>query len=102
MFPSPPSHFYCILTLLLHPLLPRFFFVCPAGGIGLPVAGLAGPYALFFVPKGSGGGAGGQAAKDALGNDVKTNAWLATHQKGDRSLTQGLKVRGIFLAVLAG
>lgn len=22
------------------------------GGIGLPVAGLAGPYALFFVPKG--------------------------------------------------
>jgi cytochrome b6-f complex iron-sulfur subunit len=59
------------------------------------VAGLAGPYALFFVPKGSGGGAGGQAAKDALGNDVKTNAWLATHQKGDRSLTQGLKVRRI-------
>jgi hypothetical protein len=57
------------------------------------VAGLGGPYLLFFVPKGSGGGAGGQAAKDALGNDVKTNAWLATHQKGDRSLTQGLKVR---------
>jgi hypothetical protein len=40
----------------------------------------------------AGGGAGGQAAKDALGNDVKSNAWLATHQKGDRSLAQGLKV----------
>lgn len=40
----------------------------------------------------SGGGSGGQAAKDALGNDVKTASWLATHQKGDRSLTQGLKV----------
>lgn len=40
----------------------------------------------------SGGGGGGQAAKDALGNDVKTASWLATHQKGDRSLTQGLKV----------
>lgn len=58
------------------------------------MAGLGGPYLLFFVPKGAGGGTGGQAAKDALGNDVKTNAWLATHQKGDRSLTQGLKVGG--------
>lgn len=67
--------------------------MCLAGGISLPVAGLAGPYALFFVPKSSGGSGGGQAAKDALGNDVKSNAWLATHQKGDRSLTQGLKVR---------
>jgi len=33
--------------------------------------GMAGPFALFFVPKGQSGGAGGQAAKDALGNDVK-------------------------------
>jgi len=41
-----------------------------------------------------GGGAGGQVAKDALGNDVKLNSWLATHPKGDRSLTQGLKVNG--------
>lgn len=42
----------------------------------------------------SGGGAGGQAAKDALGNDVKESAWLATHKAGARELTQGLKVRG--------
>jgi hypothetical protein len=41
----------------------------------------------------AGGGAGGQVAKDALGNDVKSNAWLATHAKGDHSLVQGLKVR---------
>lgn len=41
----------------------------------------------------TGGGGGGQAAKDALGNDVKLNAWLQTHKLGDRSLTQGLKVR---------
>ena len=33
-------------------------------------------------------------AKDALGNDVKATTWLATHAAGDRSLTQGLKVRG--------
>ncbi len=41
----------------------------------------------------AGGGAGGQAAKDALGNDVKVSSWLETHKKGDYSLTQGLKVR---------
>lgn len=45
-------------------------------------------------PCSSGGGGGGQAAKDALGNDVKTASWLATHKAGDRSLTQGLKVGG--------
>eukprot|EP00879_Flechtneria_rotunda_P007776 GHRR01008149.1.p1 GENE.GHRR01008149.1~~GHRR01008149.1.p1 ORF type:complete len:206 (-),score=31.44 GHRR01008149.1:1390-2007(-) len=72
------------------------------GGAALPVAGLAGPYALFFVPKSSGGGAGGRAAKDALGNDVKANAWLATHQKGDRSLTQGLKGDPTYLIVNDG
>lgn len=32
-------------------------------------------------------------AKDALGNDIKASSWLATHQAGDRSLSQGLKVR---------
>ena len=32
-------------------------------------------------------------AKDALGNDVKATQWLSTHKKGDRSLTQGLKVK---------
>jgi hypothetical protein len=48
---------------------------------------------VFVCPCSSGGGAGGQAAKDALGNDVKVDAWLKTHNAGDRSLTQGLKVR---------
>ncbi len=41
----------------------------------------------------AGGGSGGQVAKDALGNDIKASSWLATHQAGDRSLSQGLKVR---------
>lgn len=40
----------------------------------------------------SGGGSGGQAAKDALGNDIKSKAWLKTHPANDRSLAQGLKV----------
>jgi hypothetical protein len=39
-----------------------------------------------------GAGTGGTVAKDALGNDVKASEWLSTHKKGDRSLTQGLKV----------
>lgn len=42
-------------------------------------------------PRSAGGGTGGIAAKDALGNDVKSAAWLATHGKGDHSLVQGLK-----------
>jgi hypothetical protein len=32
--------------------------------------------------------AGGIAAKDALGNDVTVDGWLATHLPGDRSLVQ--------------
>jgi len=69
------------------------------GGITLPAGGLALPYAAFFVPPSSGGGSGGQAAKDALGNDVKAAAWLKTHQPGDRSLTQGLKGDPTYLVV---
>jgi len=69
------------------------------GGVALPVAGLAGPYLLFFVPKSDGGGAGGQAAKDALGNDVRVADWVATHKPGDRSLTQGLKGDPTYLIV---
>jgi cytochrome b6-f complex iron-sulfur subunit len=49
----------------------------------------------------AGGGAGGQAAKDALGNDVKQAAWLATHKAGDRQLTQGLKGDPTYLVVNA-
>ena len=87
-----------------------------AGGIALPVGALAVPYALFFVPvryislrgliltptvsnfhctllsRSAGGGAGGIAAKDALGNDITETSWLATHKPGDHSLAQGLKV----------
>nr|QFB70700.1 chloroplast cytochrome b6-f complex iron-sulfur subunit [Chlorella ohadii] len=69
------------------------------GAVGAPAVGLAGPYALFFVPPSAGGGAGGTVAKDALGNDVKATTWLATHAVGDRSLTQGLKGDATYLIV---
>jgi cytochrome b6-f complex iron-sulfur subunit len=71
-----------------------------AGGIGLPTLGLAGPFALFFVPQSTGGGEGGQVSKDALGNDVVEKDWLKTHGKGDYSLTQGLKGDPTYLVVL--
>lgn len=69
------------------------------GAIGLPGTSLVGGYAYFFVPPSSGGGEGGQSAKDANGNDVKAPAWLASHGAGDRSLTQGLKGDATYLIV---
>jgi len=69
------------------------------GALGLPGTSLLGGYAFFFVPPSAGGGAGGIAAKDAAGNDVKASKWLATHQAGDRSLTQGLKGDATYLVV---
>eukprot|EP00850_Spirogloea_muscicola_P010449 SM000061S19276 [mRNA] locus=s61:507832:509109:+ [translate_table: standard] len=62
------------------------------GAVGLPTIALAGPYAYFFVPPGSGGGSGGITAKDALGNDVTASGWIKSHPAGDRTLAQGLKV----------
>ena len=50
------------------------------------------------INRSGGGGGGGQAAKDAQGNDVKKSAWLKTHLPGDRTLTQGLKVRAAALS----
>mmetsp|Transcript_41366 Transcript_41366/g.88003 ORF Transcript_41366/g.88003 Transcript_41366/m.88003 type:complete len:218 (-) Transcript_41366:60-713(-) len=69
------------------------------GAAGLPATSMLGAYAFFFVPQGSGGGGGGLAAKDALGNDVTSKGWLATHQIGDHSLTQGLKGDPTYLVV---
>nr|1Q90_C Chain C, Cytochrome B6-F complex iron-sulfur subunit [Chlamydomonas reinhardtii] len=42
-----------------------------------------------------------QAAKDALGNDIKAGEWLKTHLAGDRSLSQGLKGDPTYLIVTA-
>jgi len=69
------------------------------GAISLPAAGLLGPYAYFFYPPGSGSGSGGITAKDALGNDIFLDKWLATHPAGDRTLSQGLKGDPTYLVV---
>ena len=65
-----------------------------AGSIGINVLGLAVPYIAFFVPPGAGGSGGGVTAKDAIGNEVTTESWLATHGVGSRELAEGIKVGG--------
>mmetsp|Transcript_29418 Transcript_29418/g.58650 ORF Transcript_29418/g.58650 Transcript_29418/m.58650 type:complete len:214 (+) Transcript_29418:44-685(+) len=66
---------------------------------GATIAGLGGPFVYFFYPPGAGGGGGGTAAKDALGNEITKAGWLASHQAGDHSLTQGLKGDATYLIV---
>jgi cytochrome b6-f complex iron-sulfur subunit len=61
------------------------------GSATVTVGALAVPYVAFFVPPGTGGGTGGITAKDALGNDILAEPYLASKPAGDRSLAQGLK-----------
>merc|ERR1719181_2645573 len=53
------------------------------GGAAVPVASPSG-----------GGGGGGLTAKDANGDDVKSEAWAKLHPYPDRALVQGLKGGG--------
>merc|ERR1711972_1011210 len=69
------------------------------GALSLPVGALGLPYVLFFVPRSGGGGSGGTAAKDALGNDIKATEWLKVHRSGDRTLSQGLKGDPTYIVV---
>jgi len=61
------------------------------GAGGVTVAAFGIPYILFFLPPGSGSGAGGIPAKDALGNDLFAKTYLQEKPAKDRSLAQGLK-----------
>ena len=61
------------------------------GSGALTVGALGIPYIAFFFPPGTGGGAGGVPAKDALGNDIVAKEYIASKPAGDRSLAQGLK-----------
>merc|ERR550539_777098 len=69
------------------------------GSLGVTIAGLGVPYILFFVPPGAGGGSGGSAAKDALGNDLFAAPYLESKLANDRSLAQGLKGDATYLIV---
>eukprot|EP00252_Welwitschia_mirabilis_P021340 TRINITY_DN545_c0_g2_i1.p1 TRINITY_DN545_c0_g2~~TRINITY_DN545_c0_g2_i1.p1 ORF type:complete len:224 (+),score=42.67 TRINITY_DN545_c0_g2_i1:137-808(+) len=69
------------------------------GAVSLPSGALLVGYGSVFVPPGSGSGAGGLVAKDAIGNDIKASEWLKTHPPGDRTLAQGLKGDPTYLVV---
>jgi cytochrome b6-f complex iron-sulfur subunit len=49
------------------------------------------PIVKYFIPPSSGGSGGGVIAKDALGNDISANEFLANHKPGERALAQGLQ-----------
>mmetsp|Transcript_3957 Transcript_3957/g.2583 ORF Transcript_3957/g.2583 Transcript_3957/m.2583 type:complete len:163 (+) Transcript_3957:63-551(+) len=69
------------------------------GSAAVTVGGLAVPYIAFFVPPGAGGGSGGVSAKNALGDDLFAQEYLASKPAGDRSLAQGLKGDATYLIV---
>jgi len=69
------------------------------GSAALTVGGLAVPYIYFFLPPGSGGGAGGVSAKNALGDELFSKAYLEAKPAKDRSLAQGLKGDATYLIV---
>jgi cytochrome b6-f complex iron-sulfur subunit len=69
-------------------------------GVGaVPVGWMLGGYIYFFIPPDSGGGGGGIIAKDAGGQEVTFDGWLASHQALDRSLVEGLKGDAHYLIV---
>ena len=60
---------------------------------------IGGPFAAFFLPPGSGAGAGGVVALDAAGNPVKKAEYINTHVAGSRELVQGLRGDATYLIV---
>ena len=69
------------------------------GSITGVAAGALYPVVSYFIPPSKGGTGGGVAAKDALGNDVVVEDFLASHNVGDRVLVQGLKGDPTYLIV---
>nr|ACF24531.1 cytochrome b6-f complex iron-sulfur subunit [Gymnochlora stellata] len=63
------------------------------------IASTAGPYAFYFYPKATGGGAGAIQALDALGGPVTTESWFKNHRAKSRDLVQGIKGDPTYLIV---
>lgn len=76
--------------------LMNFLLLGAASG---PVVGMLYPFVKYFIPNTAGGAGGGVVAKDALGNDVVASEFLASHNVGDRVLTQGLKGDPTYITV---
>ncbi len=77
----------------------QFMNALLVGAGGITTLGMLYPFTAYFIPASSGGGGGGTLAKDALGNDVLVDAFLAGHTPGERVLTQGLKGDPTYLVI---
>lgn len=69
------------------------------GSASAVAVGVLGPFTYFFVPRSSGGGAGGTLAKDAVGNTINRAKYLESHNAGSRELVQGLRGDATYLIV---
>ncbi|MEC4986223.1 MAG: cytochrome b6-f complex iron-sulfur subunit [Oscillatoria sp. PMC 1068.18] len=69
----------------------QFMNLLTFGTITGVAAGALYPVVKYFIPPSSGGTGGGVTAKDALGNDIIVDDFLANHSVGSRTLAQGLK-----------
>ena len=77
----------------------QFMNLLTFGSITGVAAGALYPVVSYFIPPSSGGEGGGIAAKDAVGNDILAEDFLAEHNVGDRVLVQGLKGDPTYLVV---
>lgn len=70
-----------------------------AGAASSVALGCLGPYALFFVPVGSAGSGGGLVARDAAGNALAAEPYLASRPANSRELVLGLQGEATYLIV---
>jgi len=69
----------------------QFMNLLTFGAVTGTALGALYPVVRYFIPPSSGGAKGGITAKDALGNPVVADDFLADHNPGDRTLAQGFK-----------
>lgn len=77
----------------------QFMNLLTFGAVTGTALGALYPVVKYFIPPSSGGSGGGTIAKDALGNDIALNTFLAEHKPGERILAQGLKGDPTYIVV---
>lgn len=77
----------------------QFMNLLTFGAVTGTALGALYPVIKYFIPPSSGGSSGGVNAKDALGNDVLVDAFVASHAPGDHVLAQGLKGDPTYIVV---
>lgn len=77
----------------------QFMNLLTFGSVTGVALGALYPVVKYFIPPSTGGGSGGVTAKDALGNDILVNDFVANHNAGDHVLAQGLKGDPTYIVV---